>query len=550
MNVGAGANKGATGAGNVGVSNAGASLGNAGTSPAKPARINAGRSAHVGASRRVHTSGSTNSNNHSTQAKPTYLGGGRQKKDALPSLGSTALPSGAKRGRSTYVGGSKQTHATRTARTGSGAGTGRPSAGSQLTFSRRVLVEGALGVGALAVAGGGGALAIRQAQENAAASNFDVLDVPASNMTTNSELTQIEDPSTCMGVVGDFELPYGTLLWCNDDNFAACLVPTEGANPLTQIGLLALGSGTLSTVLESAVGLSEKYEIYDVRATQSGIIWVEANILDGVWRVYSATTDGTALTSSPTLLEEQGSGLWETPSIAIVGNKVFWQMMPQQDGEAASENSVLKSATAGRSDTATIYEQKRRFACAPYGGTDTVTIAPHTESSSSYFQLTCIDAKTGEARDTCVLPASYEPSNVAYGETGFMFCLDAIYNTTNDEGIGNLGTYVPMEAAAVGAGAAALSTMPWFAFARTPLTAPAWCGDYLMVKSTTAVVGINMETKEYFVFDVENGADDYGEFLASEGSRDTIVTYTSIDYTPLSGAAEQLCRVKVYAPVS
>lgn len=390
---------------------------------------------------------------------------------------------------------------------------------------------------------------IRQAQE-AEAADFSVLDVPASSMTTNSELTLIDDPSTCMALIGEFELELGTLVWVNDDNYAACLIPTEGANPLTQIGLLSLVSGNVNTVLEQAVGASEKFEIYDVRATSTALIWTEANILDNVWRVYCAQTDGASLTSQPQLLEEQNVADWETPSITIVGSKVYWQMQPKENGAYDGERSVLKCATAGTSGTSVVYESKRTFACAPYGGTDCVVIAPRMEDASSYYQLTCIDAESGEVRDTCVLPASYTPSNIAYGKTGFMFCLDAIYNAGDDGGIGNLGTYAATEEAGVGAGTDALSALSWFAFERTPLTAPCWCGDWLMVKSTTAVCGINVETDEYFVLEVDSGANDFGEFLATEGVRDTVVTYTRVDYTPLSGETEQLTRVKVYTPVA
>lgn len=404
-------------------------------------------------------------------------------------------------------------------------------------------------MGALALAGGGVGLAIRQAQENAA-SNFDTLDVASSHMTTNSELTQVEDPSQCVTQVGNFELELGTLVWVNDDEYATCLIPTEGANPLTQVGLLALSSGNLATVLSSAAGAAEKFEIFDVRGTSQALIWVEANILDGVWRVYSATTNGTTLTSSATIMEEQYTSDWETPTITIVGKKVFWQMQPQEDGPHDGENSVLKWADAGSSTSSTLWETRRTFGCAPYGGTDCVVIAPRQKDSNSYYQMTCLDAASGEVRDTCVLPGTYVPSHVGYGENGFMFCLDAIYNTSDGDGIGNLGTYTAKESTAAGADTNALNNMDWFAFARTPLVAPCWCKDYFMVKSTTAVCGINLRTDEYFVLDVDSGAEDYGEVLATEGARDTVVTYTNIDHTPLGGTQEQLCRVKVYKPVA
>ena len=95
-----------------------------------------------------------------------------------------------------------------------------------------------------------------------------------------------------MSLAGSFELPYGTLVWASDDSIAACLVPTDQGTPLTQVALLSLGSGAYPIVLEQAVGSDLGFEIYDVRATSSTLVWTEADILDGVWRVYTARHDG------------------------------------------------------------------------------------------------------------------------------------------------------------------------------------------------------------------------------------------------------------------
>lgn len=61
-----------------------------------------------------------------------------------------------------------------------------------------------------------------------------------------------------------------------------------------------------------------------------------------------------------------------------------------------------------------------------------------------------------------------------------------------------------------------------------------------MVKSTSAVCGVDLQGKRYFALSAENGADDYGEWLASSGQNDTVVTYSNIDYTPIGGEAREL----------
>lgn len=410
--------------------------------------------------------------------------------------------------------------------------------GGEILLTRRHFLYGALGVGALAAVGGGTAVVIQATQNNN--DDLTILEVPEAAVTTQESFTQVEDPATRMGLIGSFDLPFGTLVWANDNSIAATLQPTEGSKPLTQVGLLSLASGNCPIVLEQAVGQSAGFEIYDVRATTKGVIWTEADILDGVWRVYAATSDGASI-GTPRLLEEGGTD-WETPSIAAVGNHAFWQVLPRTDGNKSTEDSLLKRASFGSEDSEVVYTSHGRMSTPPYADGDSVVITPRADSSGTYYQLTRIDADSGSVTDTMVLPQSMKPLEAGYGSTGFMFSFDAIYNYGG--GIANLGTYVPASTVSDGS----YSDAPWFRFARTPSAPPAWCGGYLMVRSTTAVCGVNLDAGEYFAFDVADGAD-YGEYLASTGAHDTVVTYTNIDHQPLSGEAVNCCRVRVWAPL-
>ena len=314
----------------------------------------------------------------------------------------------------------------------------------------------------------------------------------------------------------------------------------DTGKPLTQVALLSLSSGNSTVVLEQAVGSDEGFEIYDVRATSSGLIWAEADILDGVWRIYTARTDGAAL-GNPALVEE-GDGDWEMPTIAAVGNRAFWQVLPKASGPKKTEPSLFKRATMGANDIETLWTSIGRMATAPYATGDSVVITPRTDTSSIHYQLVRVDANTGEALDTMALPTSMKPLEAGYGNTGFMFSFDAGYQYGG--GIASIGTYTPASAVTNGD----YSNAPWFRFSRNPTAPPAWCGSYLMVKSRTQVVGINFDTNDWFAFDVKSGADDYGEYLASTGSRDAVVTYTNIDDKPLDGEARKYCLVRVWTP--
>ena len=399
---------------------------------------------------------------------------------------------------------------------------------------------GAVGVGAVAALGGG---AYALSQRNAGSNEIFTLEVPESAVSSSNDLGDAQPVENHMTLSGSYDLPYGTLLWSSDDQVAACLLPGESANPLCQVGLLWLGSGTLTTMLEAPQGAAEGFQIYDVRATTKGIVWVEADILENAWRVYTASLSEQATLGQPTLAEE-GGGDWETPSIAVVGDTAFWQVMPKPDSEAAAEDSQLKSVPFGGSEPSVVWSSPGRFATPPYACADALVIAPRVDTSGVYYQLTRIDCATSNVTDTLTLPRNMTPLEAGYGNTGFMFSFDAIYDYGG--GIANLGTYCPAQDTQGGNYNAA----PWFRFARTPSAAPSWCGSYFVVKSTTSVCGVDLSSGVWFTLGMENGSDDYGDYLATTGSGSLIVTYANIDHTPLSGEHTHCCRVRIWRPLA
>nr|WP_260620187.1 Tat pathway signal protein [Gordonibacter massiliensis (ex Traore et al. 2017)] len=429
----------------------------------------------------------------------------------------------------------------------SGGGVRVPTpSGGEVLLTRRHFLFGAAGVAALAAAGGAATVVIKQREE--AANDVTVLEVPASSVTTlntadtESSFTLIEDTASRMNLAARFELPYGSLVWASGDDVAACLVPTDQGSPLAQVALLLLGSGNQATVLEQAVGQDEGFDIYDVRATETGMVWTEADILDGIWRVYTARLDGATL-GEPHLVDE-GDNQWETPTIAAAGSHAFWQVMPRLDGDSSAEDSLVKRATMASGATETVYTSHGRLCTPPYALDDSVVITPRAETSGTYYQLTHLDAASGNVLDTMVLPRSMRPLEAGYGDNGFSFSFDAWY--TYGDGIANIGTYTPASRVTDGN----YSGAPWFSFGLAPTAPPAWCGGYFIVKSKRTVCGIDLDTSEYFALQPENGSDDYGEYLASTGSNNLVVTYANIDDKPIDGEPKKYCLVRAWSPVS
>ena len=440
--------------------------------------------------------------------------------------------------------------------------------GREVLLTRRHFLYGMAGAATLALMGTGAAYASSQSKNNDALST---LTVPKSAVLSSNDLEEIEDVSSVMTLAASVKLPFGSLVWANDDTVAACLLPTEIAKPLVQVGLLFIESGTCVTVLEHAVSEAEGFEIYDVRANSAGVIWTEADIMDGTWRVYGAALSDESL-GEPQLLDE-GDANWEMPTLACAAGYGFWQCLPQLNGNARVENSKLKRAAFGSAETEVVYESKGRMACAPASCGDAVIATPRARTSGTYYQLTRIDGATGQITDACVLPSSMKPMECGWGKTGFNFAFDGIYNY--GDGIANLGTYMPLEefehpkpgaetdssssenATASGpylpvneanANTEAYSEQPWFHYARNPLSAPAWCGNWVMVRGRSGVTAIDLAGKRYASLPLENGANSYGDFLASTNVGAKAVTYSNIDHTSLTGEHTKHCLVRIWQP--
>lgn len=460
--------------------------------------------------------------------------------------------------------------------------------GRSLTVTRRGFIAGAVGAVGVAALGAAGYGAYRA--RAATGPTVESLTVPEDHVVASTDFTRMDDASQGIYLAVSKELPYGTLVYASDNSVAACLLPTDEANPLCQIGLLNLSSGQCPTVVSQAVGHSDGFQIFDVRACSSGVVWTEANIMDGLWRVYAATTDGSSI-GEPICLEERDS-LWEMPTLAACAGYAWWQMNPDPNGTAKRERSVLMRAAFGSEAAEEAYSSSARMSTPPYATADGIVITPRVEGSSSYTQLTYLSASTAQVLDALALPSTMRPFEAGYGPTGFHFSFNAIYKV--GQGIKDLGTYVPMAPTAAAtmatetaaahaarqqalaqaeedgkeaapetmlginatsvvhavdsAAATAYSEGEWFRFARTPSAPAAWCGNWFMVMASPSVCGMNFNTREYFSLDVKSGAASYGDYLASTGACERLVTFTNIDYTPIGGSREKYCLVRVWAP--
>lgn len=402
------------------------------------------------------------------------------------------------------------------------------------TLTRRNLLIGAGALAGVAVVGGGASAAI-SALGSSGEDTLECISVPESAVEASDDYSEVSF-SDVAALTGSFKLTYGTQVWADTDTVAACLVPAETSSPLNTVSLLYLGSGNTAQVLEGAQGAEEGFQIFDVRCSESILVWTELNTYEGIWRIYTANISNGNISDIKQV--DEGDSNWMTPSITAAADAAFWQVMPASDGDAADEKSVVRGISLGKKKYKEVCSSKRAFPCRITSATDGVVVAPRADSTSTYYTLTKIKASDFSIADEMTLPDSMTPDMIGYGKSGFSFAFSSIYNYGG--GIAQMGTYTPKSAV----NEYNYNDLSWFHFSRSPLASPCWCGGWFVMKSTTALCGINFANKSYFVTPTINNADDYGEYLVSNGTTNSFVGISQI--TP--DGEDAYAQVNVYTP--
>lgn len=410
--------------------------------------------------------------------------------------------------------------------------------GKGVTITRRNFLLGAVGVGAVAAAAAGVALT-GEGEEDGGNDGISVAANRVSNIDDFEELSRDD----CFSLIGSYELPFGSLVWTNNANVAACLIPTEQPSPITQVALLMLGTGNYFTVLEQAAGAADGFEILDVRASESGLVWTEANIMEGTWRIMCAPLSPNDATLGDTRMLEEGNRTFETPTIAAVGGNAYWQVVPVPDTEnLRTATSYLKRAAFSQGNVQVLHQAAGRMCCPVYAASEGVVIAARNPEMYSNYDILYFDDASGGIADRLTLPSGMAPNALGYGPDGIAFCFENIYDY--GDGIANLGTYTPAAAHIAGS---TYDGLDWFRFGRTPQSGPCWCTDrWFMVKSTTSVCAVDIANRSFCSLDVESGCTDWGDYLATSGAGDTVVTIMQIDQVNTSGESEHHSQVRVW----
>ena len=128
----------------------------------------------------------------------------------------------------------------------------------------------------------------------------------------------IKDDSKIVSITDEYEavdidlepaaswtLPLGTLLYYCDGDYAAAMMAPASALHANTLGVLNLGDGSLTTLIEDPVE-GTGYSFYDVRAGDGVFTWVEMNFANASWKLYAQNTAGASLVGDVVELDRGG----------------------------------------------------------------------------------------------------------------------------------------------------------------------------------------------------------------------------------------------------
>ena len=338
----------------------------------------------------------------------------------------------------------------------------------------------------------------------------------------------VKDNSKIVSVVDDYEavddikmeaastwtLPLGTVLAYDEGDYAAAMLAPASAKHANTLGVLSLGDGSLTTLVEDPK-MGSACGFYEMRCGESVFAWVEMDYATSKWTLWAQPFSGGALSGAAQKLDRGGAD-YDPPMFTVMGSSVIWYKMPSTSGKKTSADSLCYIAEPG-GKAETIWKSTGRFACAPRVSDGILTITPRVRNDEGvYYGMTAVDLTDGNfsRRAQLVLPTSVSPFEAVYMGEKFAFSIEASYDGVGS--LGNMGTYIGTEGG------------PYVYLAREPLACAAGKGNRYLVKSQASHFLINTHAKTYGTLLSPDRSLDYGDYPASAGSVDSFVTYATV----------------------
>ena len=322
----------------------------------------------------------------------------------------------------------------------------------------------------------------------------------------------IKDDSKIVSITDEYEaveidlepaaswtLPLGTLLYYCDGDYAAAMMAPASARHANTLGMLNLGDGSLTTLVEDPVE-GAGYSFYDVRAGDGVFAWVEMNFANASWKLYA-----------------QNTADYDPPLFTAFESSVIWYKMPAAGGNKTSHDSYCYRRSLDEAKAEAIWKSTGRFASAPRVSDGILTISPRVRNDEGvYYGMTAIDLTDGNntKRAQLVLPSSVSPFEAVYMGDTFVFSIEATYSGVGS--LGNMGTYIGNE------------NGTFLFLSREPLACAAGRKGKYLVKVQASHFLIDTSAKTYGSLLSPDRALEYGDYPATAGKSNTFLTYATV----------------------
>lgn len=338
----------------------------------------------------------------------------------------------------------------------------------------------------------------------------------------------VKDSSKIVSVVDEYEavdvsleatstwtLPLGTLLSYCEGDYAATMMAPASAQHANTLGVLNIGDGSLTALIESPVK-GGTYGFYDVRTTDSVFAWVEMDYTASAWTLFAQALVGGALSGDAVELDH-GSKNFDPPLFTVYASSVIWYKMPSTGGNKTGSDSYCYRRSLDDAKAETIWTSTGRFASAPRVSDGILTISPRVRNDEGvYYGMTALDLTDGNntRRAQLVLPTSVVPFEAVYMGDEFVFSIEATYDGVGS--LGNMGTYIGVEGG------------PYVYLAREPLACAAGKGSRYLIKAQASHFLVDTSKKTYGTLLSPDRALDYGDYPASAGECTSFITYATV----------------------
>lgn len=328
-------------------------------------------------------------------------------------------------------------------------------------------------------------------------------------------LDEYKEADTGLSAAYTWTLPVGTVLFYSEGDWSAAMMAPESALTPNTIGTLSLTSGSLVTLVAQPVS-GTGFEFFDVRVGSGVLCWVEIDYNTLAWKLYAQSFAEGQLTGDPQELDH-GNKNWEPAMFSPYGSQVVWLKMPSTTGNKTSSSSHCYIWSMADGSKTNVYTSPGRFATHPRVSDGTLTIVPRVkEDEGTYYGMTALDLADSNFRqlDQLVLPASVRPFEAVYLNETFAFSIEATYS---DSGmLGKMGTFIGREGG------------PFVYVSREPAAVACGKGARYFVKTRSSTCVIDTDAQTYGVISCPDRSLDYGDYPASEGLTDNLVTYATI----------------------